>query len=249
MTIDRNSPIPLYYQLKRILLDRIENNELKPGDVLPTEQQIQEMYDVSRTTVRQALSELADEGLIVRHRGRGTFVSKPKVHHMPEKYPDLSDYMMVQGLTPGWYLMSATWVDPSEEVAKILNVPVGQKVFQLERLRLANDEPIGFQVAHLAPQFDSYIDANAFTEGGSLRYLNRLPLLEYSIAHRTLEAIEANDRFAELLGVSIGAALLRVTRIIYAQDSTPIELFSGVYRGDRFQYHINNMHAVSAINA
>jgi len=249
MTIDRNSPIPLYYQLKRILLDKIDRNEFKPGDALPTEQQIQEMYEVSRTTVRQTLSELADEGRIIRHRGRGTFVAKPKVHHMPEVYPDLSDYMMVQGLTPGWRLISAAWIDPSEEVAKVLRAPPSEKVFQLERLRFASDEPIGFQVAHLAPQFGTYIDSNAFTEGGSLRYLKRLALLEDSIAHRTLEAIEASERFAELLGVPVGSALLRVTRTIYAQDLTPIELFQGVYRGDRFQYHINNMRAVTAINA
>lgn len=249
MTIDRSSPVPLYYQLKRLILNKIEDNELKPGDILPTEQQIQEMYDLSRTTVRQALSELADEGRIIRHRGRGTFITKPKVRHMPEKYPDLSDYMMAQGIKPGWRLLSAAWVDPTEEVCKALSVSADEKVFQLERLRFANDEPIGYQLAHLAPQFATYIDPSAFTEGGSLRYLNRLTLLEDSTAHRTIEAIEANEKFAELLGVAVGAALLRVTRMTYTQDFTPIELFSGVYRGDRFQYHINNMRAVMAINA
>lgn len=249
MTIDRNSPIPLYFQLKRILLEKIDNSELNPGDMLPTEQQIQEEHDVSRTTVRQALSDLVDDGKITRHRGRGTFVAKPKVRHMPDQYPDLADHMIEQGLTPGWRLLHADWVDPTEEITKTLQVGSGKQVFQLERLRLENNDPIGYQIAYLAPQFAAAIDDNTFMAGGSLRYLNKLDLLQTGVADRTLEAIEANEKYAELLSIPLETALLRVSRVIYTQDRTPIEMFVGVYRGDRFQYHINNMRAVSTINA
>jgi GntR family transcriptional regulator len=249
MTIDRNSPIPLYFQLKRILLEKIDNSGLNPGDMLPTEQQIQEEYDVSRTTVRQALSDLVDEGKITRHRGRGTFVAKPKVRHMPDQYPDLADHMIEQGLTPGWRLLHAGWVDPTDEIIKTLQVGSGKQVFQLERLRLENNDPIGYQIAHLAPQFATAIDDNTFTAGGSLRYLNKLDLLQTGVADRTLEAIEANEKHAELLSIPLETALLRVLRVIYTQDRTPIEMFNGVYLGNRFQYHINNMRAVRTINA
>lgn len=249
MSIDRKSPMPLYYQLKRILLTKIGSGELKPGDMFPTEQHIQETYDVSRTTVRQALSELEDEGKITRHRGRGTFVAKPKISHNPKQYPNLADHMSEQGLLPGWQLLSADWKIADNEVAKRLELSAGQSVFCLERLRLENDEAIGHHFAYVAPDYVSLIDENTFTEGGSLRYLHNLSVLQESTANRTLEAIPASKKFADLLAAKEGSALLRVRRIIYTADNKPIEFFEGVYRGDRFQYHINNMRAVSSINA
>jgi DNA-binding GntR family transcriptional regulator len=249
MMIDRNSPMPLYYQLKRLLLAKIESEELKPGDIFPTEQQIQDIYDVSRTTVRQALGELEAEGKITRHRGRGTFVTKPKVSHSAGQYPNLADHMSEQGLTPGWKLLFADWIVPDNEISKRLKSPSGQKVFCLERLRLENDEPIGHHIAYVAPDYVGMIDKEAFNEGGSLRYLHNLVILETSTANRTLEAIPASKKVANLLNIEESVALLRVRRIIHSPAGKPIELFEGVYRGDRFQYHINSMRAISNINA
>ncbi|MDQ7024652.1 MAG: GntR family transcriptional regulator [Anaerolineae bacterium] len=247
--IDRKSPLPLYYQLKRVLLAKIDSSELKPGDIFPTEQQIQETYQVSRTTVRQALSELEDEGKITRHRGRGTFVTKPKVSHSAEQYPNLADNMSKQGLTPGWKVLLADWVAADSAITTRLKLPSVQKVFCLERLRLENDEAIGHHMAYVSPAYASAIDEASFTEGGSLRYLRHLTVLANCIANRTLEAIEANPKIAVYLNVEVGAALLRVRRIVYTPDDSPVELFEGVYRGDRFEYHINHMRAVSNINA
>ena len=249
MTIDRTSPMPLYYQLKQILLSKIESRELKSGDIFPTEQQIQDTYEVSRTTVRQALSELEDEGRITRHRGRGTFVSKPKVAHSPENYPNLADNMTQQGAIAGWKLLSAEWLLPPQEVYEALGVAHNQKVFQLERLRLESTDPIGYHRAYVSPEFIMGIDGTAYTEGGSLRYLNGLSILEDCIAHRTVEAVPANEKIAELLNIEIDSATLRVKRIVFSPDDTPIEFFIGIYRGDRFEYHIHNMRAVSGINA
>ena len=249
MSIDRNSPMPLYYQLKRVLLAKIEREELKPGDIFPTEQQIQDTYNVSRTTVRQALSDLEDDGIITRHRGLGTFVAKPKVSHSADHYPNLADHMSAQGLTPGWKLLAADWITPDADVAGRLNAAPDQKVFCLERLRLENDEPIGHHYAYVAANYAGMIDETAFTEGGSLRYLRNLSVLEDSVANRTIEAVPCSKTIAALLNIDDGAALLRVRRIIYAPGGDPVEFFEGVYRGDRFQYHINDMRAVSGINA
>lgn len=249
MTIDRESPIPLYYQLKRLLQTKIESGELKPGDIFPTEQQIQETYAVSRTTVRQALSELEDEGKITRHRGRGTFVSKPKVSHSPMPHPDLTDHMTLQGLVLGWRLLASDWVLPSENLRKLLQVGGEQKVFRLERLRLEQEEVIGYHIAHVAPNFAGVVDEQVFTEGGSLRYLRNLTVLDQCIANRTLEAIPATERIAALMEVALDTPLLRVQRIIHTPDGEPVEAFMGVYRGDRFRYHINNMHAINGSNA
>jgi GntR family transcriptional regulator len=249
MRIDRDSPLPLYYQLKKLLLAKIESGVLKPGDILFTESQMQEQYDVSRTTVRQALKELEDAGKIVRQRGRGTFVAKPKVSHSPEQYPDLADHMVKQGLTPGWSLLGASWVIPPEDIAKQLNLAAGHKAFCLRRLRLENDDPIGYHVAYVSPNFATAIDETAFLDGGSLRYLREQNILETSIANRILEAVPASMEDAAVLNCSKGDALLQIRRIVLSADNLPIEIFRGVYLGSRFQYHINNMRAINPINA
>ncbi|MGJ3240833.1 MAG: GntR family transcriptional regulator [Anaerolineae bacterium] len=249
MTVDRNSPMPLYYQLKQLLLAKIESGELKAGDIFPTEQQIQDQYDVSRTTVRQSLSELEAEGKITRHRGRGTFVAKPKISHSPENYPNLADHMTMHGSQPGWKVLSADWVMPDDEIVRQLKLKEDQKVFCLERLRLENQEAIGYHLAYVAPQYTSFIDEKSYTEGGSLRYLSGLSTLSDCVADRTLEAIPATHKLVSLLDIAQVDPLLRVKRTVYAPERQPIEFFIGVYRGDRFQYHINNMRAISGINA
>lgn len=249
MMIDRNSPMPLYYQLKQLLLAKIDSGELKPGDIFPTEQQIQDLHEVSRTTVRQALSELETEGKITRHRGRGTFVARPKLGHSPADYPNLADHMTEQGLKPGWKLLSNGWLIPDEEVVSAMNHNASRRVFCLERLRLENDEAIGYHRAYVAADFASAIDESAFTEGGSLRYLSAMSKLNDCIADRTLDAMAASEKVAALLDIAVGEPLLRVKRKIFSPEKEVIEYFIGVYRGDRFEYHINNMRAISGINA
>jgi len=249
MLIDRDSPIPLYYQLKQLLLAQLNKGDLKPGDYLPTEQQIQEMHQVSRTTVRQALSELEEAGRITRQRGRGTMVTKPKLVHSPEAYPNLSDNMRQQGAVPGWKLLRAEWIMPEAVISSRLHIADDDKVFFLERLRLENDVPIGYHRAYVPSEFIQYIDGTAYTDGGSLRYLSKYDELATCVADRVIEAVSATEPIAAILNVDVGTALLRVKRIVFADNERPLEYFVGIYRGDRFEYHIHNMRAVSGINA
>lgn len=249
MRIDRASPVPLYYQLKQILQNQIDSGELKPGDIFPTENHLQEIYNVSRTTVRLALSELEAEGKIARYRGRGTFVARPKISHNPEQYPNLSDPLGERGGRPGWRLLSAEWVPASAYIAEQLKIEVQQQVFCLRRLRMDGDEVIGYHTAYIGPKFTQAIDPGAFTEGGSLRYLRAQPILNTCTADRIIEAVEAGPEEAELLSVAEGAALLLIRRAIRTDEGHPVEIFRGLYRGDRFQYQISNMRAISQINA
>ena len=136
--IERESPIPLYFQLKQLLAERIKSGEWQPGTMLPTEEQLQEQYGLSRTTVRQAMKEMEFEGKITRHRGRGTFVSKPKISHSPDPRFNLTAYLTQQGMQPGWRVIAAEWVPAKAGEAERLAIDVGVELFRLRRLRLAN---------------------------------------------------------------------------------------------------------------
>jgi GntR family transcriptional regulator len=249
MSLDPKSPIPLYYQLRQILIERINSGTWNIGDMMPTEQQLQEEFEVSRTTVRQALQELELEGKIIRYRGRGTFVAKPKVSHSPEHYPTLTDQLLDQGIIPGWQVLSSDWLVPPPDIAQELDIDTATQAFCLRRLRLENTEPIGYHLAYVSPSYADAINAEFFAEGGSLRYLQHDKLLEHCTANRIIEAVPAPKEEADFLGVEKGAPMLLIRRAVLNPEGYPVEVFRGMYRGDRFEYHINNMRAVSTINA
>lgn len=236
--IDRTSPLPLYYQLKQIVLQKIESAEWTPGDVIPTELDFQEQYGLSRTTVRQTLSELVNEGRLVRQRGKGTFVAPPKFAHDPAGRQALSDYMKAQGLTPGWQVLDAGWIVATNEIAQPLGVPAGANLFRLRRLRLANSEAIGYHIAYTPEFMAEQINQGAFETGGSLQYMEHIAQMHKSQAQRTIEAIGARKELATLLGCPAGTPLLRITRLITATDGTLLEYLQASYLGDRFTYQI-----------
>jgi GntR family transcriptional regulator len=236
--IDRDSPIPLYYQLKKLLAGRITSGEWRPGDMLPTEEQLQEQYELSRTTVRQALKELEFEGKISRHRGRGTFVSKPKISHSPDPHFNLTAYLTQQGMEPSWQVLTAGWVLATPEVAERLNLESGSRVYQLRRLRMANNEPIGYHITHVIPELGETINENQLDQGGSLNYLQSTGHLEESYANRTIEAILASEETAKLLDIVKGSPILLIRRKVFNSEGVPVEDMRAMYRGDRFQYRV-----------
>ncbi len=238
MLIDRSSPIPLYFQLKQILLGKINQNEWQTGDLIPSEQELQESYGLSRTTVRQTLSDLVHEGWLDRQRGRGTFVTKPKFAHNPIKRMSTTEYLTQQGIEPGWRLLDADWAQPLEDVTKKLKTSKQERVYRIRRLRLANDEPIGYHIAFLPAFIVPHINHNNLTSGGSLRYLRDAPQMANSTAARTIEANLADDYEEKWLGIAKGDPVLLIERLVTAPDGTPIELLWASYRGDRFKYQI-----------
>jgi len=238
-TIDRTSPIPLYFQLKQILLEQIDAGTWQPGDLIPGEQELQDTYGLSRTTVRQTLADLVHEGRLHRQRGRGTFVTQPKFAHDPNVRPGAAEYIHSEGLTPGWEVISSDWVtDPPEGVRAKLKVSEDTRIFRINRLRLANNEPIGYHFAYVPEFVVPQLNLDKLTEGGSLRYLRNAPQMHNSVAQRAIEATAANGPEVQLLKASTGDPILTIERLIIAEDGTPIELLWAAYLGDRFKYQV-----------
>lgn len=236
--IDRSSPVPLYFQLKQILVDKIDQVEWQAGDMIPSEQELQETYGLSRTTVRQTLSELVNQGLLDRQRGRGTFVTKPKFTHNPSDRKGITEFLRESGIHPGWRVVQKTVGTGPLHATQRLEVSEDSELFCLQRLRLANDEPIGFHIAYVAPFMIEQIDESVFEEGESLRYLHQSPYMNGSKAQRVIEARLATETDQELLDVEIGQPILHIERLITAENGRPLELLFASYRGDRFKYQV-----------
>ena len=243
--LNRNSSIPLYFQLKQHLLDEIESGRWKPGDLIPGDLELQRLYGVSRSPVRQALQELSQEGRVIRSPGRGTFVTEPKLSHGPQAGHTLSDSLRARGQPPGWRVLAYGTVPAPRRVALNLQVEPGSPVFWSSRLRLADREPIGHLVAHAAVR-EGEIDLTALADGRSLDYLAAADHLRGAGADRTIEAVAADEEQAALLGFEVAAPMLLVRRLVVTAGGRPIEDFRGIYRGDRFQYLTSGAPNVSA---
>lgn len=235
-TIDRGSPLPLYYQLKQILLGKIEQGEWSSNEPIPSEQKLQETYGLSRTTVRQALDDLVVEGYLNRYRGRGTYLAQPKVTYDANAL-DLQRYMVLQGIQLDWRVLDQQWLTPPAFVRSALELDDDEQVFCLKRLRLAADGPIGYHCAYLPRPIAEQIDHDALTEGESLTYLAKLELGPIRV-HRTLEAIAAVHDDLDLLGLEQGAPVLQLDRLVSDEVERPVEFLRARYRGDRFKYQI-----------
>ena len=143
--ISRNSKIPLYYQLYEILLSRIKDGTWQPEDMLPSEAELVEQYDLSRATVRQAFDMLVNQGWIYRRRGQGTFVSRPTIEQNLSRIVSFWEDMKQRGLKPGTKVISREIIPASEDIARELQVAPGEDLALIVRLRLADGEPMSLE--------------------------------------------------------------------------------------------------------
>lgn len=236
--IDRSSPIPLYYQLKKILLDTIEKGEWAPGALIPSEKELETTYGLSRTTVRQTLAELVTDGFLVRHRGRGTFVAQPKLTYNAASGIEVNDEMREQGFALGWRLLDSQWVPAPIFAAQALNIPTNSRVFCIRRLRLAGGELIGYHIAYLPERWAQSINVERLADGDSFAYLRHLLPAKNPRIERTLEARLAGELEVELIELSAGAPILHLERVVFSEGNEPVEYLKAAFCGDRLKYRI-----------
>jgi len=239
-TIDFSSNIPFYIQLIEVLKEKIDLEVWQPGDQLPSEPDLCEIYGVSRTVVRQALREMELKGLIIRRKGKGTFVAEPKIiESLVQKLTGFYEDMFNRGHRPVSKVLHHEIEPVSAKVARYLSLKHGDKVFNIERLRLIDGEPIVLVTTYipfsLCPQLSGYDLSNQ----------SLYAIIEnefgFVLSHgwRTIEAVAANEREADLLQVDQRAPLILLDSVTYLEDGTPIEYYHAVHRGDRSRFEVS----------
>src|SRR5512142_1421027 len=143
MFVDKKSPIPAYYQLKNIILKKINNGEYAEGDLIPSERDLGESFSISRMTVRQALNQLVMEGVLTREKGRGTFVSRSKLEQ--KNIMSFSEAVRRKGMEPSTRVLHFSCDAAAEDLQEILGLKAGEKLYVLRRLRLADGTPVGIE--------------------------------------------------------------------------------------------------------
>ncbi len=234
--IDRNSPIPLYYQLKEIIKDRIKEGTWQHGDLIPSEAQLETDFGLSRTTVRQALDELAAEGLLSRVQGRGTFVTSLKLQASIDSLRSFSEDLAERDLRPDAELLQFDQATLDPSLVKRLGLQETVPAIRFERLRSADSEPLALQVCYVRSDLGFPVTREQLEAGESLFALVERQGLTFLGAEETLEAVAAGEREAHLLGVEVGSPLFLVERVWYLADGRALGYGHMLYRGDRYRY-------------
>jgi len=238
-TINRSSPIPLYAQLKQIMREQIEHGSYKPGDRIPSELEFCHQYGVSRIVVRQALSELTQEGLIIRQQGLGSFVSEPKINEsLVQKLTGFFQDMVEQGITPHTEVLRQEITPATRQIAARLQIDVGASVLRIDRVRSVDEEPIIYVTTYLpASLCPGLIDADLSNQS-LYAFLENECLLKIDRGGRSIEAVPAGAYEAHLLGIEPGSPLLQLESISLLADGTPLEYYRALHRGDRSRFDV-----------
>ena len=212
---------------------------MQPGDRFPTDKDLTELFGVSRITVHQAVKDLVRFGYLLRIQGKGTFVSRPKLERDEPRLNSFSEDMRAMGYRPGAKLLAHQVTTPDDLVREKLGLKVDEQTLYLERLMLADDEPIAVLYTHLPKRlclnFDEWFTPEALDDASLYMLLESKCGYQLVEADESIEAIAADEKEAALLGVEVGSPLLWFERVTYLESGTQIEFSQFMYRAERYK--------------
>ncbi len=231
VSAEKGSSTPLYIQIANSLRRQINEGRIATGDALPSERDLCELTGASRVTIRKAVGQLIEEGLLFRKQGSGTFVSQRI--EVPGTYlSGFSDDAHARGQEPGCIWLMKNYANPTVEEAAVLKVPTTSKVARLGRVRLSEGEPLAIEhaivVASLLPPIEEIGDSlyAALEKSGN----------RPALGHQKVRASLATPTEAGLLSIGENSEILRIERVTRLADGTIIEFTRSAYRGDRYDF-------------
>ena len=239
--LDKTGTVPIYSQVKEFVREKIEAGVWPSGTLIPSERDFCEQFGISRMTVRQALGELVSEGLVVREKGKGTFVALPRLRQRLTRLSGFSDDMHARGKQPGATLLSIRLVPAKPSAARALGILPHEEIVVIERLRLADGEPLAIETSHL-----HFAGVEGLIGRDHVASLYQLLRDEFGVhptrAEQEIEASWATTREEELLRLEHAAPVLRTRRTTYDAHGRPFEYAEAVYRGDRYTFFAELSH-------
>ncbi len=242
-TLNKETPVPLYFQLKTLILDRIKDGTYRPGDLIPTENELSAMFNISRTTVRQAVTELVRDGYLYRIKSKGTFVSKPKINQrVLSRYFSHEDAIRGAGRDMKMEILKKEVIIVPQFLVDMGLCQSGDKVIYLYRKRLVDGEPMARIISYLSyEKFADFLKLDL--ENNSMRELMaRKPETRVYRLKRTIEAIPASREDIIQLDVDAGTAIQLMTTTRYNEAGEFLDLGKAYNRGDMSSIELEIVH-------
>lgn len=222
-----------YLIVEADLRNQITSGALRPSDRLPNEVQMSAMYGVSRSVIRQALNNLQRDGLVMRMRARGTFVSKPSLAIPVESLSSFADELRSHGIAVTSRVLVVSRLQPDHAVRELLQIERGLAVDYVERLRLGDDDILAWDATWLHPSLRRHIDVSEASEKSFYALYERAGRRAEAVARRVC-AVSATRELAQKMGLRAGAPLMRIERVTRDAAGSVLDFQVRVYRGERF---------------
>ena len=232
-SLDRDSFVPLYHQLKELILEKIETGEWGASQIIPSESDLQDLFDVSRATVRRTIELLANEGFLEKQRGKGTFVKRPVIE---ENLPVLKSFTEeMKGRKAKKRVITVRYIEQTGKLRKILDLSPNELIFHLKRLMIVNESPLGILNSYIPARYRLSVDED-YSE--SLYEILERKGVRLNEADQSIEASMSTNEEVRLLGLKASFPTLVIKRIAYSISGAPVEYVRGVYHGGRYRYSL-----------
>lgn len=233
---DKDSPFTLYYQLREKLAKKIASHEWKPGEKIPSEAELCDIYNVSRITVRKAIEDLARSGQLIKHQGKGTFVTNVSMDHKLSKFYSFSEELTRSGMTERAQVLSFDLVAAGDEVGEKLSMQKDEQVFMVKRLRMADEMPYTVEISYIPYALCPGLTAENIAEKGLYNSMRSLSVFPERIIEKIRAAV-VNKSDAGLMKIKPNSPAIKLERLTYYGVLT-IEYCVSIVRGDFFTYTI-----------
>lgn len=240
--VDKQSPVPIYFQLEEEIKDRIEKGDLVPGDLIPSEREYAQQHGISRMTVRQAINDLVNDGYLYRQKGKGTFVARKKIEQPLQGLTSFTEDMKKRGMTPSSRLLHFEIVPAPEKIAKKLEIEPNAPVYDIRRVRLADDLPMALETSVISANLVQGLTKEQ-ARGSLYQTIEGKLGKRIDYARQVIESSTARQSESEALGIQEGSPVLLIQRNTFLTDGTPLEVVKSVYRADRYKLMID-MHRI-----
>lgn len=235
---------PKYVTLKRDIIKNINDEKYVAGEMIPSERELMDLYNVSRITVRNAVADLVNEGYLYKIQGKGTFLKNDHVTQDLFSLTSCTQDIIKLGKTPSRKVVSSKVAKADDALQKKLKINSNDKVFMLERIYYANDEPINFTQTFLPYKYIKGIENYDFSKASLYEVIENKYNIKITQATRTVEAVIAHDEICDYLSVKSGVPLLLFKCVTYGlvnKKNVPVETFNCYYRSDHFSFFINQV--------
>lgn len=238
--MNENSILPLYYQFKSLITNKIKNDEWKVEDKIPSESELIAEYGVTHHTVIKALNELAKEGLIYTRKGKGRFVSPRKIVENLLLLESYTDSLKAKGIVPDVRTIDKTLSAPDEEIAFSLNLDENEKVIRIERLSYIDGVPSVHLLSYIPYKIAPSIMETDITNCSIYRILREVYSIELVKAQNYIEATFADQDIAAVLKIKEGTMIMVNEGISFTYNNTPVEYTRITYKGDKYKFYIES---------
>ncbi len=227
--------IPIYQIIENDIKNQIIDGKLKEGDLILSENQLSELYSVSRMTVRQALNSLVNDGYLYRHKGKGTFVSKRKIEKSIHGVRGFTDEMKDLGIEVRNEVIHFSTITPAKKIQDALFLDEGEEVYYVERIRYGDEIPILFEALYIPVNLYKDLTIDKMSQS-FYDYTEKEKRYQISHCLQSIEAQLPNEEQAKRLKITKNTPILKITRNTFLNNGRPFEYVVSNYRSDQYRF-------------